>query len=567
MTMTLTAVPSPLETPAGPSRRQIARRSGFALAALVLVAAVFRCASLGYAGFSEDESRKAQAVRAYQVGNFSANAEHPMLMKLAMLVSADGAGVWNRVAEARGWPAVSPEAALRAPNALSGAATVLVIFLLVNLLFDRRTAWWAAVFWTFDILATGINRIGKEDTFVVFFLLLGAWCYERALREARTGAGRATRWYRSGGVAFGLMLASKYVPQHLGIWLVFVLASGRGPFRTLLPPRQFWAALAVAFVACNPAMWLPATWTYLLGYFGGGAITHHGSLVAGTLYANSPSASPWGVPLWFYPLSVLTKTPWPVLLAMGVGLVELVRRRAERGATFVRVVIVLFFLLYSVPAGKFLRYMLPAYAALDIVAAMGVVRILDLVRQGTWFPRLRPVLAASVVVLMLAVPCVAQIQAVPMPGLYRNALGTWMSPTAALFPNDEVYDLGVREAVARVAAVAAPGAALVSDGPAAVREYVERSGRTDLRCLALSNDGLPGAQVETWVFVQDSHTYFENAALFAWLRATRTPAFVYKTGPMVSVQVFRLPRAEVLLGARPQGRVRRSCGAERPCFE
>jgi 4-amino-4-deoxy-L-arabinose transferase-like glycosyltransferase len=519
------------------------------LLALVVLAGVVRFASLGSVGFSEDESRKAQAVRAYQAGDFSVNAEHPMLMKLAMLVSSRGAEVWNSTVADHGWPTMSPEAALRLPNALAGTATVLAIFLLVDVLFDRRTAWWAALFWALDLLATGINRIGKEDSLVVLFLLLGAWCYERARREGQADPDAAKPWFRYCGATFGLMLASKYVPQHLGIWLVFVRASGSGPFKALLPPRQFWPALVATFLACNVAMWLPATWTYALAYFGGGAMTHHGSLFAGTLYPNSPGASPWGVPPWFYPLSVLTKTPLPVLLVMGVGVVELVRRRTERGATFARVVIVLFLILYSVIAGKFLRYMLPVYAALDIVAAMGVVRILDTMRRARWQPSLRAACLSGIVALMAVAPFSAQMHAMPTPALYRNSIGAWMSPAASLFPNDELYDMGVREAVAQVAAVAAPGAVLVGDGPAALREYLDRSGRLDLEIRALSTQGLPGPLTETWVFAQDSHTYFENAELFAHLRATETPVFVYRAGPITAVEVFRLPRMAASIGA------------------
>jgi hypothetical protein len=43
-----------------------------------------RLIGLGSIGFAEDEINKVDAVRAYDQGEFTANAEHPMLMKLLM---------------------------------------------------------------------------------------------------------------------------------------------------------------------------------------------------------------------------------------------------------------------------------------------------------------------------------------------------------------------------------------------------------------------------------------------------------------------------------------------------
>ena len=73
-----------------------------------------------------------------------------------------------------------------------------------------RTALWAGLFWALDVNAAAINRIGKEDTFLLLFLLLGAYFYERAKVQARLHGDTegAQRWYARSGGAFGLMLAS-----------------------------------------------------------------------------------------------------------------------------------------------------------------------------------------------------------------------------------------------------------------------------------------------------------------------------------------------------------------------
>jgi hypothetical protein len=69
-----------------------------ALAAVLVAACVTRTAHLATYGFSEDEINKVNAVEEYRQGRFLANAEHPMLMKLAMWGSVALSERWNAVA-------------------------------------------------------------------------------------------------------------------------------------------------------------------------------------------------------------------------------------------------------------------------------------------------------------------------------------------------------------------------------------------------------------------------------------------------------------------------------------
>src|SRR5438874_4904177 len=91
------------------------------LALIVLLAFGLRIYRLDAAGLSEDESHKLDAVRAYQQGDYSVNAEHPMLMKL--LVSA------SVIATERFNIPISIETALRLPNVIFGVLTTLVLFI------------------------------------------------------------------------------------------------------------------------------------------------------------------------------------------------------------------------------------------------------------------------------------------------------------------------------------------------------------------------------------------------------------------------------------------------------
>src|SRR3954468_5625660 len=74
------------------------RASGVIVALATIMGLAFRLNALSTYGLSEDELNKVRAIESYRAGHFSANAEHPMLMKLAMWGSVDAAEEWNRIA-------------------------------------------------------------------------------------------------------------------------------------------------------------------------------------------------------------------------------------------------------------------------------------------------------------------------------------------------------------------------------------------------------------------------------------------------------------------------------------
>src|ERR1051325_7203688 len=130
------------------------------LGLILAVALAARLTALDSYGFSDDESSKVRAVAAYRAGDFTANAEHPMLMKLTMWGSVALADRWNAVAPMH---RITPETALRLPHALVGGAAVVVVFAVVTLLFDPATGLVAAALIALDPNITALNRIGKED--------------------------------------------------------------------------------------------------------------------------------------------------------------------------------------------------------------------------------------------------------------------------------------------------------------------------------------------------------------------------------------------------------------------
>src|SRR6202049_3088792 len=426
-----------------------ARIRVIALAVVTSRAFGYRAVALSRYGLSEDEVNKVRAIEQYRHGHVGANAEHPMLMKVAMWGSVELAGVWNHVAPAG--ETIPIESALRLPNVIAGTLTTLVLFGLAELLFGTSVAFVASLLWALDVNAIAINRIGKEDTFLLFFFLLAMWCYERAKRQGAIDPIGAQRWYGLSGASFGLMLASKYMPHYLGIYAFFNVITGRNPGANRPDKVRYYGAMFAAFLAANSAVLMPATWQYCVQYVQGTNLVHHGYLYAGRLYVTNIPISPLGVPATFYLRLLATKVPLAVLGATAAGLVELVRRRHERGFVLLRVWLVFVLVPYSLMAAKFMRYALPLFAAIDLVAAVGLVAGIGWLLRKQWLSRGTRVTVSLVAgVGSIAVLALGLQSASPFYSLFRNAVGERLAAAGETFP-EETYDYGVREAVAAIA--------------------------------------------------------------------------------------------------------------------
>jgi 4-amino-4-deoxy-L-arabinose transferase-like glycosyltransferase len=511
----------------------------FALAVVLGVAGLTRVAHLDTYGFSEDEINKVQAIQEYRQGHFGGNAEHPMLMKLAMWGSVALSERWNAVATPA-W-AISPETAIRLPNALAGVAITLVLFAVVELLFGAPAAIAASALWALDVNAIAISRIGKEDTFLLLFFLVAVWCYERAKREGVTDPSGAQRWYAASGAAFGLMLASKYMPQYLGIYALFNTIADPEPGANR--PNRLWhfGAMALAFGVANPAIFVPDTWRYCVAYVQGEMLAHHGSPYAGGLYVTNIPISPLGMPATFYLRLIATHVPLAVLGAAFAGGIELVRRRHERGFVLLRLLLLFLLVPYSLMAAKFLRYALPMFAVIDVMAGVGLVSGVAWLLRKRWLPRqVRAVTACAAVAVLLVGAVAAPASAGPFFSMFQNAVGERLARPTVTFP-EETYDFGVREAVSAIAGAAGPAAVIVSDAPHVVAHYLKGSARPDLRVRSLSTAGIPSRDAEVWVIVQDEHMTFENQSLVWQLRRV-APWREIAASNARAAQVFRIER-------------------------
>jgi hypothetical protein len=531
----------------------IRRHKAVALALIVVLGLVLRARELGRAGLNEDEVNKVQAARAYLHGDFSVNLEHPMLMKSVDAVSLAAFGAWNRVALPN--YRVSVAAAIRLPNAIFGSLTAVLLFLIAQEFFGFEIALLSALLWAVGTIAIMINREAKEDTLLVFFAWLGFYFYLRAKKVSAGTPGATAKFYGVSGGSFGLMLASKYFPHYLGLNFLYYWLF---PQKKVFPPWNrreellFFGTCGAAFLSANPVVLLPKTLSYMLRYAREGTMTHHGYLMMGHFYFDDPAHLHGGMPIYFYPLFLALKTPLPVLVAFGVGLIEVFLRRREAGYFFLILMFLAWIIPFSLLSAKWFRWMLSWMPAVYMIAAVGLAKIWDSVTalwKGAANRRLVVALAMALTVVFLGEPLWAAAKASPFYTLYLNPLG--FGRTGYYFPHDEINDGGLRQAIQRVCQVAPQGASVGGESEPLFAYYFHKFGRDDLRYVEISDRLLGSTQpLPSYFVVQNGREYFENISLLRRLKAERSPAWTVSVEGATAVQVYHFEELATLEASR-----------------
>jgi hypothetical protein len=520
----------------------VERHKTAALLVIVVLGFCLRVRGLDRIGFNEDEINKVNAARAYLRGDFTLNLEHPMLMKSMIAVSLAASDRWNRGLGRS--HQVSDEVAVRMPNAIFGALTAVVIFLIAQEFFGVEVGLLSALLWSIGTIAIAVNREAKEDTLLVFFAWLAYYFYRHAKELSATDGGRGKKWYAASGVSFGLMLASKYFPHYLGLNALYYCLSPSRKKYPLLHWRRTAILLGIctlAFLIANPTVLLPSTVKYMLHYAGEGTMTHHGYLVMGKLYYGDPAHLRDGMPIFFYPLLLAIKTPLPLLGAFAFGLVEVFRRRREEGSYFLLLMFFFWIIPFSLLSAKWLRYMLSWMPTVYIISAIGIVEILSRCRnmaEQRISRRLVPALLTVIVAVLFLEPVRAAVTSGPVYTLYLNSVG--MGRTGYYFPHDEVNDAGLREAIQQICEEAPQETSVGSEGGPVFVYYFHKYGRDDLHYFDLSDqvrrvDAPPSA----YLVIQDGRKYFENATFIRSVESYQKPISVVDVEGTPAVRIYR----------------------------
>lgn len=510
------------------------------LAICIVLGLGLRLSKLSAIGFAEDEMNKLDAIRAYEQGDISANAEHPMMMKALMFASVKAASAWHNMTGR----AVSDEFALRFPNAIVGALTAIPLFLLTAAYFDRWTGLLAAGFWAFGINAITLNRVGKEDTLLVFFMLFAFYFYVRTKQTSPRNVTARRRNSILSGVSFGLMLASKYFPHYFGLNALF-----HHKFHVRKPepgepsgktPNIFYLVILLAFLLANPAVLLPQVWDYLNAYTGERLLVHTGYLFGDQLYKNNMSSTPfWGTPIYFYLLLMAIKIPLLVLGSFLVGFFVSLTRWRHTGHAFVLFMFLFWIVPYSLIGGKWLRYSLSLMPFVYMLAAVGAIALIGFVSKFLKASReTSALISVAAVFVFILIPGWTAYANSPHYALYMNALGAGRA--GYYFPHDEFYDDGLREAIKFVSDVAPQHSIIAHETPAVTRYYLERFSRPDLNSQVISGADFDPAKLSApgYIIVQRGRTYFENREKIDYIRANFKKVYEVKIGEATAAEVF-----------------------------
>jgi 4-amino-4-deoxy-L-arabinose transferase-like glycosyltransferase len=297
----------------------------------------------------------------------------------------------------------------RLPTALVHVVAILVGYRLLRRLLPAGAAILAALLWAADPFVIGYSRMLHVDALASTFgtlSLLAACAYWHHDRRAPL--------LILSGVCAGLAILTKSPALALlpAVGLIGLAADHRPPTtdhgsrrssvvgrRSFVVPLLAWGAVvAVTVFALWPALWVGPLRAYAqvrAGVEAEGAGEH----VSGNFFLGSEDDRPGSL---FYPVALaLRLTPWALL---GILALPLALRRAppatRRDIAALAGFVVLFVAAMSLFPNKLNRYLVPIFPTLDILAAIGIVGLIDFRRVQSKIIKLNSKIVLFGVVLL-----------------------------------------------------------------------------------------------------------------------------------------------------------------------
>ena len=309
------------------------------------------------------------------------------------------------------------DALARLPSALCGLGVILLVYWLARKLTGDS---WTATLAMF-VMATSLYFLkytarGMTDVPFTFFVLCAVCAWSRTEDDPcwYLAAGAATALAQMTRSLMGLALPAVFV-------LHLILTRRRPPWRYAIP------ALMIAYLP------LVAWYAYLIHLFGAWFVEVHSTWLRNEVYGGLS-------PAWrrytgaFEYAWMLAKSYWPWLPAMLAGLVVVIRGRNRKLWLLLPWVAVVF-VLCAAARSRVLRYMLPAYPAFAILAALGLTRFVP-------DRYLRAGLRVAIPVMALGVAAVAMFPRTHLEAAEIRPIA--LAATAATSPGERVafYDAG-----------------------------------------------------------------------------------------------------------------------------
>lgn len=491
----------------------------YILAILVSLAFILRVRIIGHYGLSEDEVFKMLAVKDYLNFDFSSNGQHPALCKILMTISVIIFG--------------ENEFALRLPNTIISSITVIPIYLLGKFLYNRDVGLMAGLFWAIEINVIAFSTTAKEDPSMVFFWTFAVYYYLKSREDQKN-----LKWC---GIHTGLALASKYTSILLVVLLCLIHRIDKDSiYPTLSLKDQIKIAIPygiLAFLLFNFPIFYPGTIKELLNHYFGSQrpySSHTGFLMMGHIYSYRPLYSTF--------LFLLVKTPVLELIVMTIAI--LLKIRSKSSEDRILKIWLFGYLLYLFQPYGYMRYILVLYPALFIVISCCICQISTFICISFERKFHNPKRAKKWVQLLLigAISLnilISSFAYSPYYRLYVNEIGGGKHNTGYYFPQDDIYDYKLREAIEYVNSVALPNATIATS----VQVVGEFYGRDDLSFINIrdlpDNGSMWNDLNVSFFLVQNSRIYFENKMQIDFIKSNLTLINEFSISSVNVVEVYQ----------------------------
>jgi len=286
--------------------------------------------------------------------------------------------------------------AARTLAAALGAGGVVATYAAARRIWGAREGLVAAALLSFAFLPVAYSRVAVTDVGSLIGVALAIWAAVRAYEDGRL------RWYLLAGAAGGLALAFKYTGG-LALLPLGIAAATRLRQDGVRAPLRLAAGAGLAlavFVAFNPYLFgsLDQWWSDLRGQ--------------AKVTAEQRKAGQQTGGFSYYLDSLTWGLGWAASLAALAGALIELRRDWRRGLLLAAVPVVLFIYL-SVQSRYFGRWLLPAYPAFAMLAAVALTRAADLVPRSA---AIRAAVLASLTLVVLAQPLAADVRSAQVLG-------------------------------------------------------------------------------------------------------------------------------------------------------
>ena len=146
--------------------------------------------------------------------------------------------------------------AFRLPSALLGIASVYLLYLIGSSLYGERVGLLAAMLMGVTVNHVVISRLGLQESYVIFFILLSAYFFLKAEKQKK--------YYILVGIATGFALLTKYTTVPLApIYITYMFLFRRGDFSS----RFIWVGTAFTLLIFSPVLYYNYKLYQAVGHF------------------------------------------------------------------------------------------------------------------------------------------------------------------------------------------------------------------------------------------------------------------------------------------------------------